>query len=55
MLYFLVEHTLIFYVQFIIGSKRKCSTLYEKWFENDFEPFVSDSIFKRLNFDYSSS
>ena len=55
MLYFLAEHTLIIYVQFIIGSKRKTSPLSEKSFENDFKHFVSDSNFKRLNFDYSSS
>ena len=55
MLSFLAEHTLIIYVQFIIGSKRKTSPLLEKQFENDFDHFVSDSIFKRLIFDYSSS
>ena len=55
MLYFLAEHTLIIYVPFIIGSKRKFSPLYEKSFENDFEHFVFDISFKRLNFDYSSS
>ena len=55
MLYFLVEHTLIMYVQFIIGSKRKSSPLKEKSFKNDFEYFISDSNFKRLNFDYSYS
>ena len=56
MLYFLAEHTLIIYVHFIIGSKRKkTSPLKEKSIENDFEHFVSDSNFKCLNFDYSSS
>ena len=59
MLYFLVEHTLIAYVQFIKVFKRQSLSLYEKSFENDSEHFVSDSIFKtlfkRLNFDYSSS
>ena len=55
MLYFLAEHTLIMYVQFIIGFKTKTSPVKEKSFENDFERFVSDSNFKRLNFDYSSS
>ena len=44
MLYFLVEHTLIMYIQFMIGSKRETSPLYEILFENDFEHFVSDSI-----------
>ena len=55
MLYFLTEHTLNIYVQFILGFKRKASSLSEKSFENDFEHFVSDSIFKRLKFDYLSS
>ena len=55
MLYFLTEYTLIIYVQYIKGSKRKTSYLLEKLFEKDLVHFVSDSIFKRLNFDYSSS
>ena len=55
MLYFLTEHTLVIYVQYIKGSKRKTSYLLEKLFEKDLVHFVSDSIFKRLNFDYSSS
>ena len=55
MLYFLTEHTLIIYVQYIKGSKRKTSYLLEKLFEKDSVHFVSDSIFKRLNFDCSSS
>ena len=55
MLYFLTEHTLIFYVQYIKGSKRKTSYLLEKLFEKDLVQFVSDSIFKRLKFYYSSS
>ena len=55
MLYFLTEHTLTIYVQYIKGSKRKTSYLLEKWFEKDLVHFVSDSIFKRLKFDYSSS
>ena len=55
MLYFLTEHTLIIYVQYITGSKRKTSYLLEILFEKDLVHFVSDSIFKRLNFDYSSS
>ena len=54
-LYFLTEHTLINYVQCIKGSKRKTSYLLEKLFENDLVHFVSDSISKRLKFDYSSS
>ena len=55
MFYFLTEHTLIIYVQYIKGSKRKTSYLLEKLFAKDIVHFVSDSIFKRLNFDYSSS
>ena len=55
MLYFLTEHTLIIYVQYIKGSKRKTSYLLEKLFEKDLVHFLSDSIFKCLNFDYSSS
>ena len=55
MLYFLTEHTLIINVQYIKGSKRKTSYFLEKLFEKDLVHFVSDSIFKRLNFDYSSS
>ena len=54
-LYFLTEHTLIIYAQYIKGSKRKTSYLLEKLFEKDLVHFVSDSIFKRLNFDYLSS
>ena len=54
-LYFLAEQTLVIYLKFIIGFNRKTSPLLEKSFENDFEHCVSDSIFKRLNFDYSSS
>ena len=55
MLYFLTEHTLIIYVQYIKASKRKRSYLLKKLFEKYLEHFFSDSIFKRLNFDYSSS
>ena len=54
MLYFLTEYTLIIYVQYIKGSKRKSLYLLEKLFEKDLAHFVSDSIFKRLKFDYSS-
>ena len=54
MLYFLTEHTFIIYVQYIKGSKRKTSYLLEKLFEKDLVHFVSDSIFKRLTFDYLS-
>ena len=55
MLYFLTEHTLIIYVQYIKGPKRKTSYLSEKMLEKDLVHFASDSIFKRLKFDYSSS
>ena len=55
MLYFLTEHTLIIYVQYIKGSREKTSYMLEKLFEKDLVHFVSDSIFKRLKFDYSSS
>ena len=55
MLYLLAEHTLIMYVQVTVGSKRKTWPIKEKSFENDFEHFVSDSNFKRLNIDFSSS
>ena len=55
LLYYLTEHTLIIYVQDIKGSKRKTSYLLEKLFEKDLVHFVSNSIFKRLKFDYSSS
>ena len=55
MLYFLTEHTLIIYVQYIKGFKKKTSYLLEKLFEKDLVHFVSDSIFKRLKLDYSSS
>ena len=55
MLCFLTEHTLIIYVQYIKGYKRKTPYLFEKLFEKDLVHFVSDSIFKRLKFDYSSS
>ena len=47
MLYFLTEHVLI-----VMYNYERFS---EKSFENDSEHFVSDSIFKRLKFDYSSS
>ena len=55
MLYFLTEHTLIIYVQYMKGSTEKTSYLLEILFEKDLVHFVSDSIFKRLKFDYSSS
>ena len=55
MLYFLTEHTLIIYVQYIKGSKRKTSCLLEKLYDKDLVHFVSDIIFKRLKFDFLST
>ena len=55
MLFFLTEHTLIIYVQYIKGSKRKKIYLLEKLFERDLLHFLSNSIFKCLKIDYSSS
>ena len=55
LLYFLIEHTLMIYVQYMKGSKRKTSYILEKLFEKNLVHFVSDSIFKRLKFDFSSS
>ena len=55
MLYFLTEYTLIIYVPYTKVSKRKTSYLLEKLFETDLVHFVSDSIFKGLKFDYSTS
>ena len=52
---FLIEHTLIIYVQVIRGFKKMTSCLQEKTFENNLKHFVSDSIFKCLNFDYSAN
>ena len=54
MLHFLTEHTLMIYVQYIKGVKRKTSYLLKKLLEKVLVHFISDSIFKRLNFDYSS-
>ena len=55
MFYFLTEHTLIIYVQYMKGSKRKTSHLFETLFEKDLVHFVKNSILKRLKVDYSSS
>ena len=55
MLYFLTEHTLSIYVQYIKDFKRKSSYLLEILFEKNLVHFVSNCIFKRLKFDYSSS
>ena len=45
MLYFLTEHTLIIYVQYIKGSNRKTSYLLELLFEKDIVHFVSERHF----------
>ena len=55
MLYVLTEYTISIYAQYIKGSKRKTSYLLVKLFEKDLVHFVSDSIFKRLKLDYSST
>ena len=55
MFYLLTEHTLSIYVQYMKYSKRKTSYILEKLFEKDLVHFVSDSIFKSLKFDCSSS
>ena len=55
MLYFPTKHTLIIYVQYIKGFKRNTSYLQEKLFEKYLVHIVSDSIFKCLKFDNSSS
>ena len=39
MLYFLIEHTLIIYVQYIKGSNRKKSYILEKLFEEEYISF----------------
>ena len=38
-----------------VPREKKTSYRLEKLFQNDLVHFVSDSIFKRLEFDYSSS
>ena len=55
MLYFLTKHTLIIYGHYFKGSKGKTSYLLEKLFEKKLVHFVSDSIFKRIKLDFSSS
>ena len=55
MVYFLKEHILVIYVQNIKGPKRKTSNLLEKLLEKDLVHCVTDSIFKRLKFEYFSS
>ena len=55
MLEFLTIHTLTLYVQFMLCSKRKISSDYEKLFEKDAEySIVLNSICKRLSFDFTS-
>ena len=56
MLCILIEHSLVIYVQIMRGfRKKKPLSLQEKSFENDSIHIVSDSILKRLKFDYSFS
>ena len=55
MLYFLTEHSLIIYVQYTKRFQEKNFTPLREIIRKDFEHFVSNSIFKRLIFDYSSS
>ena len=50
MLYFLTDNTSIIYLRYIKGSKRIFFYRLEKWFEKDLVHFISDSIFKRLEF-----
>ena len=47
MLCFLIEDTLIMFVQDIRGFKNKTASPQEKPIENDPKHFVPDSIFKR--------
>ena len=44
MFYFLTEHTLTIYVQYIKGSKRKTSYILEKLFEKDLVHFVQTAF-----------
>ena len=55
MFYLLTEHTLIIFVQYLKNFRIKTSFILEKLFEKDLVHFVSDSIFKCLKFDCSSS
>ena len=56
MLYFLTEHTFIIYVRTLYKRfQEKIFIMLEKLFEKDLVHFGSDSIFKRLKIDYSSS
>ena len=54
-LYFLTEHTLIIYVQYIKGSKRKHIISFREIFRERFSIFRFSQHFKRLNFEYPSS
>ena len=55
LLYFHTEHTLFIYVQYIKGSKNKDFISLREIVRERLSTFRSDSIFKRLKFDYSSS
>ena len=55
MLYFLREHTLIIYVQYIKCSKRKIFISFREIVRERFSTFRFRQHFKRLKFDYSSS
>ena len=56
MLYYLTEHNLIIYVQNIKGSKRKKNFIsFREIVRENLVHFVSESIFKRLELDFSSS
>ena len=55
MLYFFIRTYFNYLCTIYKRFKRKTSYVLEKLFEKDLVNFVSDSIFKCLNFDYSSS
>ena len=55
MLYFLTEHTLIIYVQYIKGSKRKKIISFREIVREKFSTFRFRQHFKCLKFDHSSS
>ena len=54
MLYFLTEHTLIILCTIYKRFQEKNFIAFREMFEKDLVHFVSDSVFKRLKFDYSS-
>ena len=55
MLYFLTEYTLIIYVQYIIGSKRKNFISFREIVRERFTTFRFRQHFKRLKLDDSST